>query len=95
MLGPGPLTILCVDEDRYLTDLLRYALKREGFDVEVACCGRDALQYAQKAQPHLVLLEAELPDADGFQLCAHFRSVLRIPVIMLSMRYNEEDIILA
>ncbi len=89
-----PFTILCVDEDRYLTDLLRYALKREGFDVEIASCGRDALQYAQKAQPDVVLLEAELPDADGFQLCAHFRYVLRIPVIMLSMRHSEEDIIL-
>jgi DNA-binding response OmpR family regulator len=83
-----------VDEDSYLTDLLRYALTREGFEVEVARSGREALQYAQRAQPNVVLLEAELPDADGFQLCAHFRSVLRIPVLMVSMRQSEEDIIL-
>jgi DNA-binding response OmpR family regulator len=92
-LGSGSLTVLCVDEDNYLTDLLRYALMREGFDVEVARSGREALQYAQKAQPQVVLLEAELPDADGFQLCAHFRSVLRIPVLMMSTRQSEDDVI--
>jgi DNA-binding response OmpR family regulator len=90
----GSLSVLCVDEDVYVTDLLRYALTREGYGVEIACSGREALHYAQKAQPDVVLLEASLPDADGFQLCAHFRSVLRIPVLIVSMRHSEDDIIL-
>lgn len=92
--GSGSLTVLCIDEDSYLTDLLRYALMREGFDVEIAHSAREALQYAQKAEPHVVVLEADLPDADGFQLCAHFRSVLRIPVLIMSIRQSEDDVIL-
>ncbi|GAC1432162.1 MAG: two-component system response regulator MprA [Chloroflexota bacterium] len=86
--------ILCVDDDAYLTDLLRYALTREGYDIAVAHGGADALRMIASDPPHLVLLDGTLPDGDGFELCTRMRAELRLPVIMLTARQADEDILL-
>src|SRR5438874_2714882 len=85
--------ILCVDDDAYLTDLLRYALTREGYVVSVAHRGAEVLPMAKADPPHLILLDGNLPDADGFELCQRVRGSLRIPVIMLTARQADEDVL--
>src|SRR5262245_57986929 len=85
--------ILCVDDDPYLTDLLRYALTRHGHTVQLAASGSSALLLALANRPDLILLDGKLPDMDGFDLCTRFRSSLRVPVIMLTARTADEEIL--
>jgi DNA-binding response OmpR family regulator len=85
--------ILCVDDDAYLTDLLRYALTQAGYVVQVASSGADALSTGLAERPDLVLLDANLPDADGFELCARFRTSWHVPVIMLTARKADEEVL--
>jgi DNA-binding response OmpR family regulator len=96
MHGQGSATaskVLCVDDDSYLTDLLRYALTREGFAVQAASNGAEAIRAAQIDPPDVAVVDVNLPDINGFELCAQLRSNFRIPVLMLSARQAEEDII--
>jgi two-component system OmpR family response regulator len=85
--------VLCVDDDRYLTDLLHYALSRDGYTVEVASSGADSLRSAQAAPPDVVVLDVHLPDISGFTLCGRFRTDMRLPVIMLTASSLESDIV--
>ncbi|HWE60277.1 MAG TPA: response regulator transcription factor [Chloroflexota bacterium] len=91
--GGNPTRVLCVDDDVYLTELLEYALSREGFMVRIAHTATQALEAAERERPDVVILDVNLPGADGFTLCAHFRTVVRLPVIMLSARHTEEEVI--
>jgi DNA-binding response OmpR family regulator len=88
-------TVLCVDDDAYLTDLLRYALTQAGFAVQVAGSGKDALAKVVAERPDLVLLDGNLPDADGFELCARFRTSWRVPVIILTARKADAEVVSA
>lgn len=88
-----PARVLCVDDDIYLTELLEYALTREGFITQVAHTATQAMAAAERERPDLVVLDVNLPGADGFTLCGHFRSVLRVPVVLLTARHAEEEII--
>jgi two-component system OmpR family response regulator len=85
--------VLCVDDDIYLTDLLRYALAREGYSVQVAATGAEALRSVQIDPPDIAVVDVNLPDINGFELCAQLRGRFRIPVLMLSARQAEEDVI--
>ncbi len=85
--------ILLVDDDAYLTDLLCYALGREGFDVAAANTGREALRVVQTGETDLVILDVTLPDTDGFRLLAALRAVSQAPVVVLTDRARDEDVI--
>jgi two-component system OmpR family response regulator len=85
--------VLCVDDDPYLTDLLSYALTRQGHKVQLAASGSQGLLAALADRPDLALLDGKLPDMDGFELCTRLRTSLRIPVIMLTARGADEDIL--
>ncbi len=85
--------ILLVDNDAYLTDLLCYALGREGFDVVAANTGREALRLVQTGETDLVILDITLPDTDGFRLLAALRAVSQAPVVVLTDRARDEDVI--
>jgi DNA-binding response OmpR family regulator len=78
-----PSPVLCVDTDIYLTDLLRYSLTREGYAVEAVHTAADALRVVQVRPPAVVVLDAQLPDTDGFTLCRRLRTTVHLPVIML------------
>ncbi|HEV7215151.1 MAG TPA: response regulator transcription factor [Chloroflexota bacterium] len=82
-----------MDDDIYLTDLLRYALSHDGYAVEVANTGADALRTAQADPPDVVVLDVNLPDVNGFTLCNRFRKVLHLPVIMLTARSLDTDMV--
>ncbi len=73
-------TILCVDDDPDLTDLLRYGLARAGFVVLTAGTGRAGLHQARTEPIDLVILDLDLPDMDGFQLLAALRA--RAPLLL-------------
>lgn len=71
----GPWTILCVDDDAYLTDLMQYALTREGYIVQIASSATAARQALRALHPDLVILGLTLPDAGGYELCSEIRDI--------------------
>src|SRR5438067_8497429 len=88
----GPTRILVVDDQESITDLVGTALRYEGFAVEVAATGRDALRAITSFRPHLVVLDVMLPDLDGFEI--HRRLTLDgldVPVLFLTARDAVED----
>ncbi len=86
-------TILCVDDDPDLTDLLRYGLGRAGFAVASAPTGHAGLHQARAEPIDLVILDLDLPDMDGFRLLAALRAPAPLPVILLTARARDEDVI--
>jgi len=85
--------ILCVDDDSYLSDLLRFALESEGFDVLIGSTGSEAQRLIRAKQPDLVLLDISLPDGDGTDVLRWLRRFSQIPVVVLSARRDDGDII--
>jgi DNA-binding response OmpR family regulator len=87
--------VLCVDKDAYLTDLLHYALTRDGHTVELAHTGAETLRTVETRPPNLVVLDPHLPDMDGFTLCGRLRKTLHLPVVMLVTGARDADMIKA
>ena len=82
-----PLTILSVDDERDVTDLVRYHLSRIGLNVVTAANGRQALSAIESRKPDLLLLDLMLPDIDGFGVCEILRrkpETATIPIILLT-----------
>ncbi|MGB4804856.1 MAG: response regulator transcription factor [Anaerolineae bacterium] len=84
---------LVVDDDRVLADLTAFALRRAGFDVIQAFDGEVALRRWEAEQPDLIILDVNLPRVDGFTVCRRIRAVAATPIIMLTVRDKEDDII--
>jgi len=87
------LKVLVVDDDVDLLDLTTYALRREGFNVLAAVDGTQALQRWEAEKPDIILLDANLPKLNGFEICRRIRHECDIPIIMLTARDDEEDIV--
>jgi two-component system OmpR family response regulator len=84
--------ILVVDDEPYITDLLGAALRFEGFSVETAATGGDAIHLTQRGHHDLVLLDVMLPDVDGTEVCRRMRAQgNRTPVLFLTARDATED----
>ena len=80
-------TILVVDDDQALADVLSRRLKQQGFDTLLADCGELGLAKARSQSPALIVLDLRLPDIDGFSICrelADSSATCQIPVIILS-----------
>ena len=86
--------ILIVEDDAPIADLLAYRLKKEGYEVGIAGTGGKALQMATSGKPDLVLLDWQLPDISGLDVCRRINESLHIPVIMVTARNMVEDKIL-
>ncbi len=87
-----PTKILVVDDEPYITDLLGAALRFEGFTVETASTGGDAMTLAERGRHDLVLLDVMLPDIDGTEVCRRLRAQgYRTPVLFLTARDATED----
>ena len=79
--------ILIIDDDREQVDVLAYRLERLGFTAATAHEGRSGLRKAQTSSPDLVLLDLNLPDVDGFEVCREIvdsPSTCGLPVIVVS-----------
>jgi DNA-binding response OmpR family regulator len=85
------MSILVVDDDVELVGLLRFALDAAGYDVVIAYDGEQALQRLREHPPELVILDVNLPRLDGFQVLERIRRGSQVPVMMLTVRTNEED----
>jgi len=85
--------VLLADDDLDLVDLLTYALRREGYTVVAAIDGQQAVRRWKAEQPDLVLLDVSLPKLNGFEVCRQIRSEAATPIIMLTARDEEEDIV--
>lgn len=86
-------TILVVDDEQDLLDLIEYNLKKEGFNVIKADNGEDGIQLAKEHNPNLVLLDIMMPRMDGIEVCDNIRSdpsLKHIPIIFLTARGDEK-----
>lgn len=85
-------SILVVDDEHDLLDLLEYNLKKEGFKVYLADNGEKGINLAQKHQPDLVLLDVMMPEMSGFDVCEALRQdadIKRLPIIFLTAKDDE------
>src|SRR2546430_7154582 len=87
------MKVLVVDDDVDLLDLMTYALRREGDNVRDAGGGQQAMKRWEAESPDIVLLEGTLPKIDGFEVCRRIRHDSKTPIIMLTARDEEEDIL--
>jgi DNA-binding response OmpR family regulator len=85
--------VLLVDDDAELVDVLAYALRREGYTVLTAPDGEQALQRWEAERPDLILLDGRLPKVDGFEVCRRVRQASETPIIMLTARDEEADVL--
>jgi two-component system, OmpR family, response regulator RegX3 len=90
MIEEAPL-ILVVDDEESYRDALTVALEREGFRVEVAADGQEALDQFESTRPSLILLDVMLPRISGVDVCRELRTRSRVPIIMVTARSNEID----
>lgn len=85
--------IMVVDDDLALLDVISFTLRKAGFDVISAQDGREAIQRWQEDAPDLIILDINLPKLDGLKVCQHIRQESDVPIIMLSVRSLEDDIV--
>jgi Response regulators consisting of a CheY-like receiver domain and a winged-helix DNA-binding domain len=85
--------ILAIDDDRSLLELLADYLGRLGHDVTAAPDGQHALASLDAVDPDLVLLDVTMPGLDGWQVLARIRAVSQVPVIMLTARGDEPEVL--
>lgn len=86
--------VLIIEDEKAISDIIRFNLTKEGFDVEVAYDGQDGLEKAVKIEPDLILLDVMLPLMDGFQVCKRVRETQAVPIIMLTAKEEEVDKVL-
>jgi two-component system response regulator RegX3 len=88
---PERPTILVVDDEESYRDALSVALEREGFDVETAADGPEAIERFDATHPALVLLDVMLPRMSGVDVCRELRTRSQVPIIMVTARNAEID----
>ncbi|HPZ81258.1 MAG TPA: response regulator transcription factor [Candidatus Atribacteria bacterium] len=86
--------ILVVEDEESVRELLRLYLEKEGFKVELASDGEEALDKMSRTSPDLVLLDLMLPKKDGWEVCREIRKTSYVPIIMLTARGEEFDKVL-
>jgi two-component system KDP operon response regulator KdpE len=90
-IDPRTLTVLVVDDEPRIIDVIRMNLEFEGFRVLAASSGQEALLRLKEDLPDLVLLDLMMPKLDGFETLKELRAVSNVPVIMLTVRQEEGD----
>ena len=86
--------VLLVDDEKTLVKALKFNLEKEGFLVEEAFDGEEALEKAFKINPDIVILDLMLPGLDGFEVCREIRKKEEIPIIMLTAKGDDIDKVL-
>jgi two-component system, OmpR family, phosphate regulon response regulator PhoB len=86
--------VLIIEDERALTDVLTYNLRREGYETQVAHDGREGLRKAQTLLPDLIILDLMLPVLNGLEICRELRAgehTRTIPILMLTAKAEESD----
>lgn len=86
--------ILVVEDEKAISDILEFNLKKEGYEVVTAADGEAGLAAAKGENPDLILLDVMLPKLDGFEVCKEVRKTSNVPIIMLTAREEEVDKVL-
>lgn len=84
-------SILIVDDEPNIIELASLYLKQDGFKVEGASTGSEALEKQASRNPDLIVLDLMLPDIDGFEICRRIRAVSEVPILMLTARREDVD----
>ena len=85
-------TLLIVDDNKELCKMVDGILRREGFsNIDMTFCVKETEEYFLHKEPHLVILDVNLPDGDGFLLMQRIRTVSDVPVLFLSARDEDSD----
>ncbi|MFO7295427.1 MAG: response regulator transcription factor [Clostridia bacterium] len=85
--------ILVVDDEVKIVEVVKSYLENRGYSVDVAYSGKDALDKFEKVNPCLIILDLMLPDIPGEEICQMIRRRSRVPIIMLTAKVDEEDIL--
>ncbi len=86
--------ILIVEDEKPISDILKFNLEKEGYRVDTAYDGEEALDRVSQGKPDLVLLDVMLPKLDGFQVCRKIREGFTMPILMLTAKEEEVDKVL-
>jgi len=89
------MKLLCADDDDDLLALIAFTLSQAGYLVVKARDGRAAIRAFETEAPDLAILDINMPGASGFQVCEAIRAKSRVPVMMLTVRGEEEDLVKA
>src|SRR5271157_1179659 len=86
-------SVLVIDDEPQIRRLLHVSLGKQGYSVHEAANASDGLQLAASQKPDIILLDLGLPDRDGADVLAELRAWSSVPVIILSVRNAEEDVV--
>ncbi|GEK65026.1 DNA-binding response regulator [Leuconostoc mesenteroides subsp. sake] len=86
--------VLVVDDEKPISDIIKFNLTKEGYDVVTAADGQEALDMYNDENPDLVLLDQMLPEVDGIEVLRQIRSKSDVPVIMVTAKDSEIDKVL-
>ncbi len=86
--------ILVVDDEKNIVDIIKFNLKKEGYEVVVAYDGEEAIDVNEKEKPDLIMLDIMMPKIDGYEACKKIREKYNTPIIMLTARAEEVDKVL-
>ena len=88
-----PEKILVVDDDPLLLTLIQQSLEKDSYTVRTAPNGKEALQMMEKVKPDLVILDIMMPEVSGWEICDRIRRTSTVPIIMLTARGSQSDIV--
>jgi two-component system KDP operon response regulator KdpE len=86
-------TILVVDDDQGLRELIRINLEHEGYTVVQGRNGRDALEGVREHRPDLVVLDINMPEMDGVEACVKIREFSQVPILMLTALVQSQNVV--
>ena len=84
-------TVLVVDDEKNIVQLARLYLNKEGYQVESANDGLEALKMAKSVRPDLIILDLMMPEMDGLEVCRELRKTSNVPIIMLTAKGDDID----
>ena len=86
--------ILVVDDEKSIVDILKFNLQKEGYQVFTGSDGQEALELFEACHPDLILLDVMMPRLSGYDVCRKIREKSMVPIIMLTARTEEVDMVL-
>jgi len=86
--------VLIIEDEKSISDIIKFNLVKEGFSVETAYDGQEGLDKALSVEPDLILLDVMLPILDGFAVCKKVREASAVPILMLTAKEEEVDKVL-
>ena len=84
-------SVLIIEDDHNIADLLRLYLEKDGYEVRIAADGLKGMEAFRKEKPDLILLDVMLPGMDGWAVCRAIRAEDKTPIIMLTAKSETED----